>query len=267
VKTVVADTVLVVSSSGFVDTARVMAGLQITNDSAGVVNADANTRLFQDSVKNTKPHPVADTNTASIPLLDEKNNAEQEVQFARSLVTRYAESSTSDGFSVIFIDQTPSGIDTVRLLIPNPRFVIQRADSLDPTDASPFIVRKELDSLQKLRTSALSSDSGRQQIQLVVKQDCKAQASDNDFFKLRKAMASKETDEGMIDEARKAFRTRCFTTKQIKNLGTLFLTSAGKFQFFETAYPRVSDREQFKTLASELVDGHYLQRFQSLIGE
>jgi hypothetical protein len=102
---------------------------------------------------------------------------------------------------------------------------------------------------------------------IVVKSDCKSTASENDFFKLRKNMAAKNSDDSMVGEAKKAFKGKCFTTEQIRNLGTLFLTSAGKYQFFDAAYLHVTDREKFESLESEIKDDYYLKRFKALVGE
>lgn len=209
------------SSAERMDSGR-MADPLVRVDSAAMAGLDGRSDPVKDSVKYVKPHPVVDTTTATLPILENRNHTGQDNPFTRSVITRYAESSTSEGFGLVFIDQTPTGPDTIRLLIPNPRFVIQRTDTSDQHDESLFIKRKELDSLQKDKSLLVSSDTSQQRARSVVSQDCKTLASDNDFFKLRKAMASKETDEGMIDEARKMFRARCFTTRQIKNLGSLF---------------------------------------------
>ena len=80
-------------------------------------------------------------------------------------------------------------------------------------------------------------------------------------------MASENTDEGMIAEAKKYFKSKCFTTEQVKNLSALFLTSAGKYQFFDAAYLHVSDQKNFSSLESEIKDDYYLKRFKALIGE
>jgi hypothetical protein len=101
----------------------------------------------------------------------------------------------------------------------------------------------------------------------VQKNSCKAFAAEKDFLRLRKNMASKTNDEAMIDEAKKYFRHGCFSTIQIKNLSVLFLTSSGKYQFFDAAHRHISDLDQFSTLQSELKDEYYLKRFKALTGE
>ena len=97
--------------------------------------------------------------------------------------------------------------------------------------------------------------------------NCKSIASEKDFMKLRKNMAAKENDEAMINEAKKSFKSKCFTVEQLRYLSTLFLTSAAKYQFFDTSYEHVTNKKDFTTLQSELKDEYYLKRFKALVGE
>lgn len=98
----------------------------------------------------------------------------------------------------------------------------------------------------------------------MVNSDCKADASEEDFMKLRKKMASEKNEVKMVVVARKAFKSKCYSTSQIKNLGVLFLNDSGRFQFFESAYPFVLDSNNFTGLQSELTDPYYITRFKSL---
>lgn len=97
--------------------------------------------------------------------------------------------------------------------------------------------------------------------------DCKAFASNEDFLKLRKKMASENDNDDMITVAKKTFRSKCFSTEQIKNLSYLFLTNEGKYMFFEIAYPFVSDSNQFTLLQSQLTDNYYINRFKAMINK
>ena len=99
----------------------------------------------------------------------------------------------------------------------------------------------------------------------VTKKTCTSIATDNDFLKLRKKMAAQRTDEAMIGESKKVFKTKCFTTEQVKNLGNLFLNESGKFQFYETAYPFNSDRNNFVSLQTELKDAYFIHRFRKMV--
>jgi hypothetical protein len=94
---------------------------------------------------------------------------------------------------------------------------------------------------------------------------CKSIASDEDFLKIRKKMASSRTEEEMISVAKKAFKAKCFTTDQIKNLGALFLNDQGRYNFFESGYPFVSDPQSYKMLENQLIDDYYKSRFKAMI--
>lgn len=78
-------------------------------------------------------------------------------------------------------------------------------------------------------------------------------------------MASENSDEKMIKVATKYFRSKCFSTEQIKDLSYLFLKDEGKYLFFDAAYPFTSDSDQYQTLQSQLRDEYYLNRFKAMI--
>lgn len=100
-----------------------------------------------------------------------------------------------------------------------------------------------------------------------VNSDCKAFATNEDFLKLRKKMAAENDMDNMLKTARKYFRSKCFSTEQIKDLSYLFLTNEGKYKFFDAAYPFTSDSDQYEMLESQLTDAYYLNRFKALIGK
>jgi hypothetical protein len=98
-----------------------------------------------------------------------------------------------------------------------------------------------------------------------VNSDCKAFASNEDFLKLRKKMAAESDMDNMLKTARKYFRSKCFSTEQIKDLSYLFLTNEGKYRFFDAAYPFTSDSDQYDILESQLTDEYYITRFKAMI--
>ncbi len=99
----------------------------------------------------------------------------------------------------------------------------------------------------------------------MINSDCKNFATEDDFMKLRKKMVGQESDDEMIAVAKKIFKTKCFTVEQIKNLSVLFLKDAGKYAFFDMAYPFVSDSHNFSSLQSQLSETYYINRFQVMI--
>ncbi len=100
---------------------------------------------------------------------------------------------------------------------------------------------------------------------VMVNSDCKSLATQDDFLKLRKKMAAEGTDEEMVDIAKKVFRSKCFTTEQIKNLSVLFLKDDGKYKFFDAAYPFVSDSNNFSSLETQLSDAYFITRFKAMV--
>jgi len=206
-------------------------------------------QLTQDSIQTVKP-AVATAEQQSI-------NAEV-IEYKKSTIIRRSESSTSEGFGLTFVDIQDHASDTIRLLIPNPK--VQLRASSDETIANDDI--KPI-----IQQPSVSQPSSAENNLVKQKPACSNVASENDFKKLRREMAAQNTDNDMLEKAKKVFKSKCFTTEQIKHLSTLFLSAAGKYQFFDAAYSSVTDQEIFASLQSELNDEYYSNRFKALIGK
>ena len=99
-----------------------------------------------------------------------------------------------------------------------------------------------------------------------INSDCRNFATDYDVDRLRVKMLESAKEEDRILVARKIFKTKCFTTRQIKALCEVFASDGQKFKFLETAYPFVSD-EHFKELADLLADPVYNSKFKTMTGQ
>ena len=213
-----------------------------------------------DSLKNLPSDSLANITAVESTHID----SSEKVVFKKSLVKKHSESSTSEGFGLVFYDTYDDGQDTISLLIPNPPININQSSENNSSElqkSPPPVNEIKVDTLVQAPIVVAVKTNSAANVQ------CKITASDNDFLKLRKNMAAENTDEAMVASAKKTFKTRCFTTEQIKNLGALFLTSSGKYQFFDAAYLHVTDPENFASLESEIKDDYYLKRFKALIGE
>ena len=183
-------------------------------------------------------------------------NTSDQGSFAKTKVIRKSESSTTEGFGVTYIDVQPDGKqDTIKIIIPNNETKIQPATS--ETRTKDTVVKKNDESQGNTTITA--------EVKPVFKNSCRQIASDADFYKLRKKMAGGKSDNAMLDEAGKLFKIKCFTTNQIKSLGTLFLGDGGRYNFFDVAYPHVSDAENFPSLQSELKDEYFINRFKAML--
>ncbi|MFN4315741.1 MAG: DUF4476 domain-containing protein [Chitinophagaceae bacterium] len=206
-------------------------------------------------VRTAKLDSIAAVNKAAVePPKEEQPRPNEPIEEKRvaeelptSTVVRRAESSTTEGFSVTYIDQYTDGRkDTVRIMIPN-----------KPVVVAP--VAKPVSEEQKFLDIPVSATDS-----VVPSNDCVRRATDADFLKLRRDMVGEKTDDAMIKVARKAFGQKCYSVKQVKNLGAVFLNDAARFQFFEAAYPHVSDLANFPSLGEELKNEYYLRRFKGI---
>jgi hypothetical protein len=220
---------------------------------------------------------------------EEKKEEKKEVDEAvapvkLSVISRYSESSTTEGFGVVYFDKRDSGVDTVRILIPAPKVRLVADTETVVADETPITVQKagadadvkkpESDtegvviSLAETKSEPVKKDKAASPAGApVINASCNNIATDRDFLKLRKKLAGKDSEDAMLDEARKEFRGRCYSVEQVRYLSSLFLTSASKYQFFDAAFNYVVDKNNFPALGSEIRDEHYSKRFKALIGE
>jgi len=187
--------------------------------------------------------------------------------YKRSQVTKKSESSTTEGFGLVFIDAYEDGTrDTIRIIIPNLKMVVndikeEPKEEKKFLDISPDTSKKVEEKIPEEKQVMKDQPN----LITITKNKCSDNATENDFLKLRKKMAAQTNDDGMVDEVRKYFKTKCFTVSQVKNISTLFLNDAGKYKLFDVAYTYVSDIENFTSLQVELKDDYYITRFKAML--
>ena len=102
-------------------------------------------------------------------------------------------------------------------------------------------------------------------VQSLPNSNCKAIATEDNFIKLRRKMANESKEEEMLNEAKKVFKTKCFSTAQLKNLAVLFLKDEGRYRFYDAAMLYVTDFSNFKSLSETIQDDYYKKRFLALL--
>ena len=186
--------------------------------------------------------------TVAQPVVKVEINTNETEEYKKTLVTKKSESSTTEGFGLVFLDDYQNGTtDTIRLIIPNPKSAVVALKE-EPKEEKKFL---------EIATEPTKK--------VALKNNCSSIADGSDFQKLRKNMAAEKTDDGMINEATKFFKSKCFTVHQLENLQTLFLDDAGKYKFFDAAYNYASDVENFSSLQSQLKDEYYITRFKAML--
>lgn len=216
-----------------------------------------------------------------------------------SVVKRTLRKKSKEGTELVYIDEFDNRKDTIRIFIPVEKETYpdtgQSKNVVIKTDASvgQDILRNDTVAEQKVvantndeklkdqKTVKLEVKEEKPQTKeykfiedkkdkgvtksAMINSDCKAFASDDDFLKLRKKMATETNDEDMIKVAKKAFKSKCYSTELIKNLSTLFLKDEGKYMFFDAAYPFISDSDLFPSLQNQLTDSYYINRFNAMV--
>ena len=217
----------------------------------------------QAPVEKTVQQPVT-----IIPPKEEEVKKKEEVkaspEYKRSVVTKKSESSTSEGLGLVFIDELADGKkDTIRIMIPNPPKPVQPKET--GKDDKKFLDISASDTSKQVATDIKSTVATSAVKNKITNTNCKTVASESDLSKLQKKMIGEKNDEDMVGEARKVFKSRCFTTAQLKSISTLFMNDAGKYKFFDASYSYVSDTENFSSLSSELKDEYYINRFKAML--
>ncbi len=94
---------------------------------------------------------------------------------------------------------------------------------------------------------------------------CDNPVTDKDLDKMQKKMISKGNDDDMLSIADKSTKGKCITTQQVKQLGGLFLSDAGRFALYQDVYSSVSDKDNYSSLQSQLLDTYFKTRFLNML--
>jgi hypothetical protein len=206
----------------------------------------------------------------------QKSSINQNEVYKRSDVIKLSESGSADGYESVYIDQNSDGTkDTIRVFIPADKtaMAVKEEPGIDSAAAKNLntsntgqVIDKAKEEPKKEETKKWWQISiGKNKTEAGEIKKCQTVANNDDFLKLRRKMAARTNDDGMLDEAKKYFKSKCFATEQIKNLSTMFLSNAGKYNFFSAAYNYTTDVENFSSLQSELKDEYYIKRFKEML--
>jgi len=196
-------------------------------------------------------------------------------------IIRFRYEVNEEGVNITYLDQVNEGIDTIRLFIPlvrsneleEPEKEKERLKPVKANTGETRFIDMELqnpnskpDSAAMAALSRNAEDSTGKKIKGIKKNSvCRNTASYDDFVNLRKLMAAELDYKDMIKVAGKKFKVNCYTTEQIKNLGSMFLTDEGKYKFYVAAYPFVSDAQNFVALEHDLIDTIFIKKFKAIL--
>ncbi len=90
-------------------------------------------------------------------------------------------------------------------------------------------------------------------------------ASNEDFVKLRAKMASYADERDMLIAGAEAFKEKCFSVEQVKNLSYLLISEQNKLDFLLSAKKTVYDAYNFSTLQALLSKPEIIQQFRNAL--
>ncbi len=206
---------------------------------------------------------------------------------AKSSVLQVRKFDSREGSDFVFEVVNTDGVkDTVRLFIAKDSITIEPVQPpLTSTEVKPDTIqvnkeeKKEAPVQPEIKTEAPAVEPEakkeerkpdavpvqKTETKALPNSNCSSIASDEDFMKLRKKMAGESKDEAMINVAKKVFRTKCFSTAQIRNLAVLFLNDEGRYRFYDAAMLYITDFSNFKNLGETIQDEYYKKRFSALL--
>lgn len=207
-------------------------------------------------------------------------------------IIKAAQEEKKEGIEIVFYDFNSKATDTINIFIP----IYDTAISIVQNNTDEQQITKDIkaadttsinnDSLnkdgfdnfivdvkhEKPITDSISNpfkssnvDTANTPSTKNVSPNCKQLAIENDFIKLRRRMALQPDETAMLQIAKKALKTKCYTTEFIKNLGALYLNDQYRYQFFEMAYPYVYDPSNYHILETQLIDTVYKEKLYALL--
>ena len=263
------------------DTTVAVAAPVDTSVASPLAKSEQVTAKSDTAVAATQP---ATSETVSAPASDKKTPEATAKTEKAADVKKVSEVAGDEGVHLSYVEGTGKNSDTIHVIIPSSpatdapaatQPAAAPAKSDDKASTTPAQVAastsskndpKFLDiSVTPKKDTAAVAQAAIEPSKVMENSNCKNIATDDDYAKLRKKMASETTDEKMIAEAKKFYRNKCFTTSQIKALSTLFLSDEGRYKFFDASFVSVADANQYYTLQSEFINPAYANRFKALL--
>ena len=272
------------SSNRIVSAVPVSNGTGIISESVSVKEKDAVTKILDvnqsvgmDMIYTVKKPAGEDTVRIFLPATEVNKSSEPATPITDSIAVDKPNDSTLTITPTIVppdyksAEQLPTKDSVVFNIVIADSAIVQSVPLQESKDSVSFVIKQKVDDPVPAEIS--KADKPESEIILIpqvvtsseVNSDCNSFASHQDFLKVRKKMASVIGRDNMIEAAKKFFKSKCYSTEQIRNLSYLFLTDEGKYLFFDMAYAFTSDSNQYETLQSQLKDPYFLNRFKAII--
>lgn len=222
------------------------------------------------SIKQQDPTPAENKPVENKPAEPVKQEPKTTPVVVQPAVVKLGQQPTTEGEKLVYVDKS----DTVQILIPASETVKQKEETVIGK-LEPANKKEEEKPVQKITPSenimpAEKKPTGvvvvKSDLATVTNKNCGKVATDNDFILLRKKIIAENDEDDMVSVARRAFKAKCYSSEQVKNLGVILLKDENRYKLLDTAYPYVSDPQNFAGLESLLTDAYYINRFKAMLG-
>lgn len=226
--------------------------------------------------------PPADTlkSAPQLPVEQKTNVTTSKVGLAiNSTVKKLAEVKGNMGMYITYVDGNDQIQDTIQLIIPTSNVESTSANQI--SSVNTFLVKEEIPEKNSKKDSDLQflnmeinsvkKDSTTQgslttaMPSAIINSNCVDAATESDYNKLRRKISAQTTEDDKINEAKKVFKNKCFTTSQVKGLSSLFISDESRYKFFDVSYNFVTDVQLYSSLETELIDPYYIARFKAML--
>lgn len=175
------------------------------------------------------------------------------------------ENNTGNGQQMTFVLFNSRSTDTVQILIP----VKTPQQPVAPRDTNAVQSNTNVqpaNTLPLFGNDGNVSSSANAGVQSVLAQ-CDNPLTDKEMLKLQKKIIGKTTDDEMLSVVDKTISGKCITTEQVRQLGTSFLSDAGRFALYQDAYGNVADKNNYPSLQNQLLDTYFKKRFTDMLNQ
>lgn len=233
-------------------------------DSTKAIASTANT-----NVKNEKDSPALINPVSPPTAVKEKKQTESGTTkpvLEKPFITRIEEKKTAGMYQATYLELYTLTTDTIRISIPLDDSSAKNLTESPAKPVEPVIEQKVARNDQKVTTvSNPDSLASEKKVLLITNSDCKSFATDYDVDKFRIKLLDDKTIDNKLSSSKKYFKSKCYSVSQVKALSELYPSDETKYQFFELAFPYVSDTSNFYLLEEMIQNNLYRKKFDVLI--
>jgi Domain of unknown function (DUF4476) len=240
----------------------------------------------------TKNAPIDTVKTTpSITQIDSKaNTSTPQPNYCGNKISKLSTKAINQGTTITYLDNQTEPKDTITIDIflptekpvdtiisantPNSQNEVKVFDvnvSNTEKNTKPFEIivaddkPKKLEDVKQIEPKDVVESPKPKPLIIMINSDCKKTATEKDFISLRKKMIDQNSEDEMIEVAKKYLKQKCFYVEQVKNLSQILIKEEAKYKLFDAAYPFVVDTSNFKTLQSQLKEEYFISRFKAMV--